>query len=67
MDRVSSKYHIACHIGGGLNKDAKCLQGLIPEVYKNDADFYTDQLEAYREAIPEELHYPCKKKVAKQV
>jgi hypothetical protein len=42
------------------------------EVYKNDANFYTDQLEAYRveayrEVIPEELHYPCKKKVVKQV
>ncbi len=54
-------------MGGRLTKDAKSLWELIPDVYKNDANFYTYQLEAYREAIPEELHYPCKKKAAKQV
>jgi IS1 family transposase len=57
---------IACHIGGRDKKDARILWDSIPEVYKNDADFYTDQFEAYREAIPEELHYPSKKKAAKQ-
>jgi IS1 family transposase len=59
---ITTRQVIACHVGGRLIKDAKALWDLVPEVYKNDANFYTDQLEAYREAIPEELHYPCKKK-----
>lgn len=64
---ITTRQVIACHVGGRVSKDATSLWNLIPEIYKNDADFYTDQLEAYREAIPEELHYACKKKVAKQV
>jgi IS1 family transposase len=63
---TKTKQVIACHIGGRDKKDAKMLWDLIPEVYKNDADFYTDLLEAYQGAIPKELHYPSKKKVAKQ-
>src|SRR5262249_2813777 len=62
---TKTKQVIACHIGGRDKKDAKTLWELIPEVYKNDADFYTDQLDAYQGAIPEELHYPSKKKAAK--
>lgn len=63
---TKTKQVIACHIGGRDKKDAKILWELIPEVYKSDADFYTDQLDAYQGAIPEELHYPSKKKAAKQ-
>ena len=36
---ITTRQVIACHIGGRQNKDAKSLWDLIPEVYKNDADF----------------------------
>ncbi len=58
---------IACHIGRREIQDAKILWDLIPKIYKNEADFYTDQLPAYQAAISAELHYPSKKKGEKQV
>lgn len=63
---TTTKQVIACHIGGREIKDAKALWSLIPEVYKNDANFYTDQLGAYQQAIPAELHYPSQKKAVTQ-
>lgn len=59
---TTTKQVIACHIEGREIKDDKTLWSLIPEVYKNDANFYTDQLGAYQQAISAELHYPSQKK-----
>lgn len=44
---VTTRQVIAYFVGGRQTKDAKVLWDLIPEDYKDEADFYIDQLEAY--------------------
>ncbi len=54
---IRSRQVIAFHVGGRGKADAKQLWGAIPEEFKKQADFYTDQHDAYRSAFPKEkLH-----------
>jgi IS1 family transposase len=52
---------VAMHAGGRSEADAKAFWEEIPEPYRSGCDIYTDEWEAYRGAIPPEVHFPVKK------
>jgi insertion element IS1 protein InsB len=47
---------IAFHVGDRSRDSAKQLWANIPEVYREQATFYTDQYEAYKGIIPAAQH-----------
>lgn len=59
---ITTRQVIALHIGGRETADAKQFWENIPAEFKEQCEFYTDQYDAYREAIPEEQLYQVKKK-----
>ena len=63
---ITTRQVIALHIGGRGRLDAKMFWENIPEEFKELCDFYTDQHDAYRGAIPENKLHQVKKKVASQ-
>lgn len=64
---ATTRQVVAVHAGGRSEKDAKAFWAEIPEPYRSGCDIYTDEWEAYRGAIPEEIHFPVKKSPGKQV
>ena len=58
---------VAMHAGGRSEKDAKAFWAEVPEPYASGCDIYTDEWEAYKGAIPEEVHFAVKKSPEKQV
>ncbi len=58
---------IAMHAGGRSEADAKAFWEEIPEPYRCGCDVYTDEWEAYKAAIPSEVHFPVKKNLEKRV
>lgn len=52
---------VAVHAGGRSGADAKAFWEEVPEPYRSGCDVYTDEWEAYREAIPPEVHFAVKK------
>jgi len=58
---------VAMHAGGRSEKDAKAFWGEVPEPYASGCGIYTDEWEAYRGAVPEEIHFAVKKSPEKQL
>lgn len=63
---IRTKQVIAFHVGGRGKSDAKQLWEAVPEEFKKQANFYTDQHDAYRGAFPREKLHQVKKKVGLQ-
>jgi IS1 family transposase len=61
MDKQTCQI-IAFHIGGRSRDSAKQLWANLPEVYRTQAMFYTDQYDAYTGVIPAERHKAITKK-----
>ena len=57
---------MAIHAGGRSEQDAKAFWAEVPEPYRSSCDIYTDEWDAYREAIPAEVHFAVKKSLGKQ-
>jgi insertion element IS1 protein InsB len=64
MDKQTRQI-IAFHIGDRSRDSVKQLWANLPEVYRTQAMFYTDQYEAYRGVIPAEQHKAITKKARK--
>jgi IS1 family transposase len=56
------KQIIAIHIGSRAEKGAKGLWEKIPLIYRQKAQFFTDQWEAYKKVIPAQKHQTAQKK-----
>ncbi len=52
---------VAVHFGGRSEADARLFWAEIPDPYKFGCDVYTDEWEAYKGAIPSEVHFAVKK------
>lgn len=63
---ITTKQIIALHIGKRGVNDARKLWKLIPEEYKGESNFFTDQYDAYREAFSEICLCQVKKKWSNQ-
>ena len=48
---------VAFHVGGRGEKDAQIFYDAIPEIFKNEAAFFTDYWKAYACVIEEEKHF----------
>ena len=48
---------VAFHIGGRGEKDAQIFYDAIPNIFKQEAAFFTDYWNAYACVIPEEKHF----------
>lgn len=57
---------VAMHAGGRSEKDAQAFWAEVPEPYRSGCDVYTDEWDAYRVAIPEEIHFAVKKSLGRQ-
>ena len=57
---------VAVHAGGRSEQDARAFWAEVPEPYRSGCDVYTDEWEAYKAAIPEEVHFAVKKSLGKQ-
>ena len=53
---------IAFHVGDRSRESAKALWATLPEVYRAQATFHTDQYEAYTGVMPAERHQAITKK-----
>ena len=56
---------MAFHVGDRSRDSAKQLWANLPEVYRTQAMFYTDQYEAYKGVIPAEWHQAITKQARK--
>lgn len=64
---VVTRQVIAIHAGGRSEQDAKAFWAEVPEPYRSGCDVYTDEWDAYKGAIPAEVHFAVKKSQGKQV
>ena len=64
---ATTRQVVAMHAGGRSEQDAKAFWAEVPEPYRSGCNIYTDEWEAYRGAIPEEVHFAVKKSPEKQV
>jgi insertion element IS1 protein InsB len=64
MDATTRKI-IAFHVGDRGRESAQALWANIPEVYRKQATFHTDQYEPYKGVIPAERHKAITKKARK--
>ena len=48
---------IAFHVGSRSQKDAQIFYDKIPDIFKQEAAFFTDYWQAYACVIPEEKHF----------
>src|SRR5262245_14104982 len=53
---TTSRQVIAFHVGDRSHKSAKRLWAKIPEAYRQQATFYTDQYVVYEKVIPAAQH-----------
>ena len=58
---VESKQIIAFYVGDRSRKSARKLWNRIPDLYRQQASFDTDDWEAYKGVIPEAQHQVCAK------
>ncbi len=58
---TETKQVIAFYVGDRSRRSAKKLWQRIPAVYREQAIFYTDAWEAYKEVIPAARHRICAK------
>lgn len=63
---ATTRQVVAVHAGGRSEQDAKAFWAEVPEPYRSGCDVYTDEWEAYRGAIPAEVHFAVKKSPEKQ-
>jgi len=63
---IRTRQVIALHIGGRKKTDAEMLWEVIPEEFKEQGDFYTDQHDAYQGAFPQDRLHQYKKKAVLQ-
>jgi IS1 family transposase len=64
---ATTRQVVAIHAGGRSEKDAKAFWDEVPEPYRSGCDVYTDEWDAYKGAIPPEVHFAVKKSLEKQV
>jgi|HubBroStandDraft_4_1064222.scaffolds.fasta_scaffold91916_2 insertion element IS1 protein InsB len=57
---------VAIHSGGRSEEDARAFWAEVPEPYRSGCDVYTDEWEAYKGAIPPEVHFAVKKSPERQ-
>jgi IS1 family transposase len=62
---ATTRQVVAIHAGGRSDQDAKAFWAEVPEPYRSGCDVYTDEWDAYRGAIPEEVHFAVKKSLGK--
>jgi insertion element IS1 protein InsB len=62
---ATTRQIIAFHVGDRSRDSAKELWAKIPEVYREQATFHTDQYEAYKGVIPADRHKAITKKARK--
>jgi insertion element IS1 protein InsB len=62
---TTTRQIIAFHVGDRSRDSAKELWANIPEVYREQATFHTDQYDAYKGVIPVERHRAITKKARK--
>ena len=58
---TTSRQVIAFYVGDRSRESARKLWALIPEVYRREAHFDTDDWEAYKGVIPDDQHEVCAK------
>ena len=63
---ATTRQVVAVHAGGRSEKDAKAFWAEVPEPYRSGCDVYTDEWEAYKGAIPPEMHFAVKKNPERQ-
>lgn len=63
---ATTRQVVAVHAGGRAEADAKAFWAEVPEPYRSGCDVYTDEWDAYRGAIPPEVHFAVKKSPEKQ-
>ncbi len=63
---ATTRQVVAMHAGGRSEQDAKAFWAEVPEPYRSGCDIYTDEWDAYRGAIPSEVHFAVKKSLGKQ-
>ena len=63
---AATRQVVAIHAGGRSEKDAQAFWAEVPEPYRSGCDVYTDEWDAYRGAIPAEVHFAVKKSPARQ-
>lgn len=64
---ATTRQVVAIHAGGRSEQDAKAFWAEVPEPYRSGCDVYTDEWDAYRGAIPPEVHFAVKKSPGRQV
>jgi len=64
---AATRQVVALHAGGRSEQDAKAFWAEVPEPYRSGCDVYTDEWDAYRGAIPPEVHFAVKKSLGKRV
>lgn len=64
---ATTRQIVAIHAGGRTEHDAKTFWAEVPEPYASGCDVYTDEWDAYRGAIPPEVHFAVKKSLEKPV
>jgi IS1 family transposase len=64
---ATTRQVVAVYAGRAFGKNAKAFWAEVPEPYASGCDVYTDEWEAYRGAIPPEVHFAVKKSPEKQV
>jgi insertion element IS1 protein InsB len=62
---ATTRQIIAFHVGDRGRESAQALGANIPEVYRKQATFHTDQYEPYKGVIPAERHKAITKKARK--
>ena len=62
---AKTKQVIAFHVGDRSKESAKELWEKIPEVYRDQATFYTDLYDSYEDVIPKEQHKAVPKEAGK--
>ena len=63
---ATTRQVVAIHAGGRSEQDAKAFWAEVPEPYRSGCDVYTDEWDAYRGAIPPEVHFAVKKSPGRQ-
>lgn len=58
---ATTRQVVAVHAGGRSEKDAQAFWAEVLEPYRSGRDVYTDKWDAYRGAIPDEVHIAVKK------
>ena len=64
---ATTRQVVAMYAGGRSEQDAKAFWAEVPEPYRSGCDVYTDEWDAYKGAVPPEVHFAVKKSPGRQV